>query len=101
MISRVGPGTHLAYEPEHAVDLDTGAIVAQDAQADHVGPGRLRPAAQPHAPSRVIVMACTEPLQALGDGNYGGTLIGVPREDVPHDGGLGFIHPHARQLPET
>jgi hypothetical protein len=40
-------------------------------------------------------------LQALGDGDQDGTLIDLPSQDVPQDGGLGFIHLHARQLPEA
>ena len=32
--------THLAYKPEHAVDLDTGAIVAAERQGSRIRPIR-------------------------------------------------------------
>ncbi len=59
-IARMKDGTtHLAYKPEHAVDLDTGAIVAADIHAADEGDtttitGTLD-AAQPYACGRAAL----------------------------------------------
>src|ERR687886_239129 len=74
-IARLKDGrTHLAYKPEHAVDLDTGAIVAADIHAADAGdpatlPGTLATAA---ATLEAVGIAPTpdDPAECVADKGY-------------------------------
>ena len=65
-IARMKDGTtHLAYKPEHAVDLDTGAVVAAEVHADYEGD---------------TTTITGVPPASLGDP----PVVGRPRPGLPH-----------------
>ena len=90
--------THLAYKPEHAMDLDTGAVVAAELHAADQGdtttmPGTLASAAEhlaavdaaptPEAPAELIAdkgYHSRDALKALDDGPWK-SRISEPRRD--------------------
>jgi len=98
-IARLKDGrTHLAYKPEHAMDLDTGAVVAAELHPADQGdtttlPGTLASAAEhlaavdaapkPEAPAELIAdkgYHAREALKAL-DGSAWKSRISEPRRD--------------------
>jgi transposase len=90
--------THLAYKPEHAMDLDTGAVVAAELHAADQGdtttmPGTLASAAEhlaavdaaptPEAPAELIAdkgYHSRDGLKALDDGQWK-SRISEPKRD--------------------
>jgi transposase len=90
--------THLAYKPEHAIDLDTGAVVAAELYAADQGdtttmPGTLASAAEhlaavdaaptPEAPAELIAdkgYHSRDGLKALDDGQWK-SRISEPKRD--------------------
>ena len=90
--------THLAYKPEHAMDLDTGAVVAAELHAADQGdtttmPGTLASAAEhlaavdaaptPQAPAELIAdkgYHSRDRLKALDDGQWK-SRISEPKRD--------------------
>jgi hypothetical protein len=116
--------THLAYKPEHAVDLDSGAIVAAEVHPADQGdtttmPGTLAAAAKQlaeveaaptaEAPAELVAdkgYHSRDGLKALEDGPWKTRICEPHRDDVlrwhgDHDARRAVYHNRARLLSEV
>ena len=87
-ITRMKDGsTHLAYKPEHALDLDSGAVVAVDVHAGHEGDTATLPKTLERAKSNLekLDKAPTEasPCECVTDKGYHSRAVLKAMEDGP------------------
>jgi transposase len=87
-IARLKDGrTHLAYKPEHAVDLDTGAVVAAEMHAADRGDTATLPdtleSASRHLAAVEVVPSAEAPAEMVADKGYHSreTRIAEPKRD--------------------
>jgi hypothetical protein len=78
--------THLAYKPEHAMDLDTGAVISAELQAADQGdtttmPGTLARAAE-HLAAVDTAPTPTAPAELIADKGYHSRAGWRPVEDA-------------------
>jgi hypothetical protein len=78
--------THLAYKPEHAVDLDTGAVIAAELHpADHQGDtttlAATVTAAEVNLAAVDVAPTAAAPAELVADKGYFGRAVLKPLED--------------------
>jgi transposase len=78
--------THLAYKPEHAVDLDTGAVIAAELHpADHQGDTTTLAATVTAAEANLaavdVAPTAAAPAELVADKGYFGRAVLKPLED--------------------
>ncbi len=79
--------THLAYKPEHAVDLDTGAVIAAEVHPADQGDTTTLAATMTAAEANLVAVdkapSAEEPAELVTDKGYFGRQVVKPLEDSP------------------